>query len=281
MFMMGAITMLGLSLAITLVAMIVGAVVLTASKIWWFTPLASNWGSLDTLIVITTIICGIVYIVINLIMAYSVNYHRKKEGHKAFFFVDNPRLEWSLIAITAAGIVFLLAPGLYYYAKLITPPQDHMTVEVLAQQWLWSYRYPGKDNTFGASNIKNYTPANPFGIDTKDQASQDDVPSIGEPLHLVLNKPVQLHMRSNDVLHAFYVSEFRVKWDIVPGMITKLWFTPTKVGEFQVYCAELCGVGHYAMNAKVVVMEQADYDKWLAEHATVAQTLKPTATVQR
>ena len=265
--------MLGLALAITLVAMVVGAVLLTVLKVWWFTPLASNWGSLDTLIIITAVISGIVYVVINLIMAYSVRYHRKQPGHKAFFFVDNPRLEWGLIAITTLGIVGLLAPGLYYYAKLITPPKDRMVVEVLSQQWLWSYRYPGKDGVFGPANIKLYTPANPYGIDLKAKTSQDDVLALGGPLYLPLNKPVLLRMRSNDVLHSFYVSQFRVKWDIVPGMVTELWFTPTKIGEFQVQCAELCGVGHYSMIGKVVVVTPEEFQKWLSERPTVAQTL--------
>lgn len=94
---------------------------------------------------------------------------------------------------------------------------------------------------------------------------------LGGPLALPVGQPVLLRMRSNDVLHSFYVPEFRVKWDVVPGMVTELWFTPTKTGEFQVICAELCGVGHYSMVGKVVVMEPDAFQKWLSERPTVAQ----------
>lgn len=265
--------MLGLAVAITLVLMIVGTVYLTVFKVWWFSPLASNWGSLDNLIVFTFAVTGIVLIAVNLFIAYSVYYHRKQPGRKAFFFIDNPRLEWGLIAITTVGIVTLLAPGLYYYAQLITPPKNHMTIEVLTQQWLWSYRYPGQDGVFGPASIKRFTPANPFGIDVAAATSKDDVLAVGGPLYLPLNQPVRLRMRSNDVLHSFYVPQFRAKWDIVPGMVTELWFTPNKTGEFQVICAELCGVGHYTMVGKVVVLSPEDFQKWLQTSPTVAQTL--------
>ncbi|MER3552810.1 MAG: cytochrome-c oxidase [Meiothermus sp.] len=265
--------MLALAVAITLVAMIIGTVLLTVFKVWWFAPLASNWGSLDTLIVITFALTGLALIGVNLFIAYSVYYHRKSPGRKAFFFIDNPRLEWGLIALTTIGIVALLAPGLYYYAQLITPPRNHITIEVLTQQWMWSYRYPGPDGVFGPASIKRFTPANPFGIDAGAKGSQDDVIAIGGPLYLPLGQPVQLRMRSNDVLHSFYVPQFRAKWDIVPGMVTELWFTPTKVGEFQVVCAELCGIGHYTMIGKVVVLEPDKYQQWLKSQPTVAQTL--------
>lgn len=270
--------MLALAVAITLVVMIAGTIFLTVFKVWWFAPLASNWGSLDNLIVFTFALTGVALVGVNLVIAYAVYNHRKQPGRKAFFFVDNPRLEWSLIAITTVGIVVLLAPGLYYYAQLITPPKDHVTVEVLTQQWLWSYRYPGKDGAFGPASIKRFTPANPFGVDVAAPTSRDDILAVGGPLYLQVNQPVRLRMRSNDVLHSFYVPEFRTKWDIVPGMVTELWFTPTRVGEFQVICAELCGVGHYSMVGKVVVLSREDFQKWLQAQPTLAQTLPQNAS---
>lgn len=114
--------MQALAVALTLVAMIVATIFLTVAKVWWFAPLASNWGSLDTLIVITFAVTGLALVGVNLFIAYSVYYHRAQKGRKAVFFVDNPRLEWGLIAATTVGIVVLLGPGLYYYAQLIPPP---------------------------------------------------------------------------------------------------------------------------------------------------------------
>ncbi|PZA07997.1 MULTISPECIES: cytochrome c oxidase subunit II [unclassified Meiothermus] len=273
--------MQALAVALTLVAMIVATIFLTVAKVWWFAPLASNWGSLDTLIVITFAVTGLALVGVNLFIAYSVYYHRAQKDRKALFFVDNPRLEWGLIAVTTVGIVVLLGPGLYYYAQLIRPPQNHMVVEVLTQQWLWSYRYPGKDGVLGPASIKRFTPANQFGLDPQAPASQDDIPVLGGPLALPVGQPVLLRMRSNDVIHSFYVPEFRVKWDVVPGMVTEVWFTPTKTGEFQVICAELCGVGHYSMVGKVVVMEPDAFQKWLSERPTVAQIFGPSPKAQR
>ncbi|RIH82871.1 cytochrome c oxidase subunit II [Calidithermus roseus] len=273
--------MQALALAITLVGMVLGAFLLTALRVWWFAPLASNWGNLDKLIIISLVLCGGAFIAINLFVAYTIYAHNSHRGRKAFFFVDNPRLEWRLIWLTAIGIVLLLAPGLYFYAQVITPPQKPYVIEVLTQQWLWSYRYPGKDGVLGPADIKNYSPANPFGVNTEAQTSQDDVPALGGPLYLPLGQPVLLRMRSNDVLHSFFVPEFRMKMDVVPGMVTQMWFTPTRTGEFQVICAELCGVGHSTMIGKVVVVEPKEFERWLEERPTIAQTLQSTGNAQR
>jgi cytochrome c oxidase subunit 2 len=273
--------MQGLAVAVALIVINIITVFLTVGKVWWFAPLASNWGSLDTLIIISFVVSGIVFVVVNLFMAYSVYYHRTHPGRKAFFFEDSPKLEWSLIGITTVGIVGLLAPGLYYYGVLISMPKESHIVEVLTQQWLWSYRYPGADGKFGASNILNYTPDNPFGLDKNDPAGQDDIVAIGQPLKLPVNKPVVLHLRSNDVLHAFYVPEFRNKQDIVPGMVTKMWFTPTKTGNYQTICTEYCGMGHYAMVGQVEVVEASAYQEYLDQAPKAAQILGFTKTAQR
>lgn len=273
--------MQGLAVAIALIVINIVTVVLTAGKFWWFAPLASNWGSLDTLIIISFVVSGVVFVVVNLFMAYSVYNHRSQPGRKAFHFEDSPKLEWGLITVTSIGIIGLLAPGLYFYGKLISSPKESHIVEVLAQQWLWSYRYPGADGKFGASNILNYTPDNPFGLDKNDPASLDDVIVIGQPMKLPVNKPVTLHLRSNDVLHAFYVPEFRNKQDIVPGMITKMWFTPTKIGTYQNICAEYCGRVHYAMISGVEVVEETAYQQFLDQAPKAAQMLGIVQTAQR
>jgi cytochrome c oxidase subunit 2 len=92
-------------------------------------------------------------------------------------------------------------------------------------------------------------------------------------LHIPLGKPVKVLLRSIDVLHDYYVPEFRAKMDMVPGMVTYFWFTPTRTGTFDVLCFELCGVGHYGMRAKVVVEEQSSYQAWLGKQPTFAQSL--------
>jgi len=147
-------------------------------------------------------------------------------------------------------------------------------MEVLAKQWSWAFRLPGKDGKLGTSNVKLISDTNPFGINPKDPNGQDDIlVEEGEDLHIPLNKPVKVLLRSIDVLHDFYVPEFRAKMDMVPGAVTYFWFEPTRTGTFDILCFELCGTGHYAMRSKVVVDEKAEYASWLAKQVTFKKSL--------
>jgi len=113
---------------------------------------------------------------------------------------------------------------------------------------------------------------NPLGIDPDDPAGKDDVVIADPTMHLLVDQPVQALLRSTDVLHDFAVPQFRVKMDLVPGLVTYQWFTPTVVGTYEMLCEELCGVGHFAMRGRMVVDGKADYDKWLAAQPTFADT---------
>ena len=112
---------------------------------------------------------------------------------------------------------------------------------------------------------------NPLGVDPDDPTGKDDIIVADPTFHLLLDQPVQVLLRSTDVLHDFAVPQFRVKMDLVPGLVTYQWFTPTKVGTYEMLCEELCGVGHFAMRGRMVVDNQADYDKWLASQPTFAR----------
>jgi cytochrome c oxidase subunit II len=108
-------------------------------------------------------------------------------------------------------------------------------------------------------------------LNPNDPSARDDVVIEGDDLHLPLGKPVKLLLRSIDVVHSFYVPEFRTKMDLVPGMVSYVWFTPTRTGTFDILCAELCGNGHFNMRGKVVVQEESEYQAWLQKQKTFAQ----------
>jgi len=183
-------------------------VLFTASGLWWLPPLASNWGAIDTMLMIALVVTGLAFVAVNLVIAYFVFRYRGQPGRKAVFLPDNPALERTLILITTLGIIVLLAPGLFVYSRFIRPPQDALVVEVVAQQWAWSYRYPGQDGTLGRADPKRISPQNPFGIDVTDPAAKDDIPiDPGGQLHLPLGQPVLLELRSKDVLHSFYMPQ--------------------------------------------------------------------------
>src|SRR5690606_11696010 len=110
-----------------------------------------------------------------------------------------------------------------------------------------------------------------LGVNPEDPVGQDDVIVEAADLHLPVDKPVKMLLRSIDVLHDFYVPEFRAKMDMVPGSVTYFWFTPIRTGTFEVLCAELCGVGHGFMRGIVMVDTEEDYQAWLQEQSTFAQ----------
>lgn len=125
----------------------------------------------------------------------------------------------------------------------------------------------------GRTDVRLMTVDNPFGMDPDDPNGLDDRLVMDPELHLPLDEPVKLLLRSKDVLHDFAVAEFRVKMDLVPGMVTYMWLTPTRTGEFVVLCEELCGVAHYTMRGRVIVETRDEFDTWLAQQPTFADRL--------
>ena len=257
-------------MVIVLVLMALGSVVFHIWTPWWSTPIASNWGNIDEAINITFWITGVVYVAVILFMAYCVFRFRYHKDRRADYEPENHKLELWLSGLTALGVIGLLTPGLMAWNDFVTVPEDAVEIEVMGKQWEWNYRLPGKDGKLGTTSLKLVNEDNPFGINPKDKNGNDDLLIEGDDLHLQMGKPIKVLLRSTDVLHDFYVPEFRAKMDLVPGMITFFWLTPTRTGTFDVLCAELCGVGHHVMRSAVTVDDQVAYKNWLIEQSTFA-----------
>ena len=260
-----------MALAVALILLVVGTLLFHFLSPWWFTPIASNWAMMDDTVKVTFVVTGIVFVVVNLFMAYAVIRYRHRQGQKAHYEPENKKLEWWLTIVTSVGIAAMLAPGLAVWAKFVTPPADASVVEVLGQQWNWSYRFPGKDGKLGAADTASISPENAFGMNPNDPAGQDDILVSSPELHLPIDKAVRITLRSKDVNHQFAVPQFRVKMDMVPGMITSFWLTPTKTGAFDALCEQLCGMAHFAMRGRVVVDDEPAFQSWLAKQPTYAQ----------
>jgi cytochrome c oxidase subunit 2 len=258
-----------IALAILLVA--VGTVVFHFWSPWWWTPIASNWGYVDDTINLTFVITGTVFIGVIVFVVYCLFRYRHREGRRAEYEPENKKLEWWLTGLTTVGVAGMLTPGLFVWGQFVTVPDDATTVEVMAQQWQWSYRLPGEDGVLGTTDSRLINYENPFGVNPDDPHGQDDILVESDELHLPIDQPVKVLLRSIDVLHDFYVPEFRAKMDMIPGLVTYFWLTPTRTGTFDVLCFELCGVGHYAMRGTVVVDEEADYQAWVQEFPTFAE----------
>lgn len=267
-----------MAIAIVLILIVVGSLLFHFINPWWFTPLASNWSQMDDTLMITFVVTGIVFVAINLFMAYAVIRFRHREGIKAVYEPENKTLEWWLTGLTTVGIVIMLAPGLVVLADFVHAPKDASVIEVVGKQWQWSFRFPGKDGVLGNVKPRLISFENPFGLNAEDPNGQDDVLVQSNELHLPIDKPVQVLLRSKDVLHDFYVPNFRVKMDAVPGIITSLWFTPTKIGRFDIACAEYCGIGHHTMRNSVVVEDKNAFQAWLNAQRTFAQSLAADST---
>ena len=250
-----------------------GTVVFHFANPWWFTPIASNWGFIDTTILITFWVTGVVFVGVVLFTAWCAYRYRYQEGKKADYEPENAKLEWWLTILTSVGVAVMLAPGLLAWNDFVTVPKDAAEFEAVGKQWDWTYRFPGKDGKLGTTDAKNINDDNPFGINPKDKNGRDDVLINDPELHLPLGKPVKVLLRSIDVLHDFYVPQFRAKMDMVPGSVTYFWFTPTRTGEFDILCFELCGVGHHTMRGTVVIEAEKDFQAWLNEQPTFAQSL--------
>jgi len=259
--------------ALILVLVAVGTVAFHFWSPWWWTEIASNWGFIDTVIQITFVVTGIVFVAVLFFTAYCVYRYRYREDRRSEYKPEDPKLEWWLIGLTSVGVVIMLAPGLIAWNDFVTVPEDAAAFEVVGQQWNWKYRFPGKDGVLGTSDSRNINDDNPFGLNADDPNGQDDILVDDSELHLPLGQPVQALLRSIDVLHNFYVPQFRAKMDLVPGMVTFFWLTPTRTGTFDVLCFELCGIGHHEMRGTVVVEAPEDFEAWLQEQPTFAQSL--------
>jgi cytochrome c oxidase subunit II len=260
-----------MAIAIALILLIVGSVLFHFLSPWYFTPIASNWGTIDDTISITFWVTGVVYVAITLFMAYALIRYRYRKEARAAYEPENKKLEWWLLSLTTVGVAAMLAPGLFVWAKFVDVPKDAAVVEAMGQQWSWSYRLPGKDGKLGTVDARHVSDENPFGMNPADPNGQDDVLVSSPELHLPLGKPIKLLLRSKDVLHNFSVAQIRVKMDLVPGLVTHVWFIPTRTGEFDLLCEELCGIGHFAMRGRLVVEEPGAYEQWLRGHPTYAQ----------
>ena len=259
--------------AVVLVLVIVFSVAFHFWSPWWWTPVASNWGGMDDTIILTFWVTGTVFIAVCLFTAYCVWRYRYQENRKSEYKPEDKKLEFHLTWLTTLGIIAMLAPGLVVWHKYVNVPKDALNVEVVAYQWGWKYRLPGEDGVMGKTEIKFISSENPFGLNLDDPNGKDDLLVDDGDLHLQIDKPVKFLLRSIDVLHNFYVPQFRGKMDMVPGHVTYYWLTPTRTGDFEVLCAEFCGTGHYAMRGRVIVDEETKYNEWLAQQITFEKML--------
>lgn len=258
----------GLLLGLLILVMVAaGGVGLTlyARGRWWLPPLASAHGAdVDRLFYSTLTITGLVFVLVHVMLALLVWRYAAFGDRRAAHWHEHRALELTYTIIPAAVLTVMVSMSGVVWARIHrAPPADAMAVDVRGEQFAWLVRYPGPDGVFGRVDprlIDHRT--NPMGLDPTDSAASDDV--VSRELRLVVNRPVRVRLRATGVIHSFFIPAFRVKQDAVPGMTVETWFVPTREGAFEIACAELCGIGHYAMRGKVVVESEQAFAAWLA-----------------
>ena len=234
--------------------------------------------NIDTMMWITIVICGIVFLITQVLLFVFPYKYQESDTRKAYYFTHNNNLELLWTGVPAIVLTVLVVFGLKYWFKFTSdPPKDSQIVEVTGHQFGWEFRYPGSDNVLGKKNFKLTDGAhnNSLGVDWADVASHDDI-HVQQTMHIVVGKPVKLVINSQDVIHDVGLSHFRMKMDAVPGIPTTLWFTPKYTTEemkvrtgnsnfvYELSCDQMCGKGHFSMRGTIIVEKQQDFDKWIA-----------------
>jgi cytochrome c oxidase subunit II len=178
---------------------------------------------------------------------------------------------WNIVTFGALTLLFAVltihAEHLWAANRFQGPAYDALQVEVVGQQYVWYFRYPGADARFGMVHpeLVDAAAGNPLGVDRRDPAAKDDF--VASELVLPVGREVNLRLRSLDVIHGFFVPAMRLKQDAVPGSVFNVHFTPTEIGTYDIICSQVCGSGHYRMGAELRVVAPNEFASWLAAHA--------------
>jgi cytochrome c oxidase subunit II len=219
---------------------------------WLLPPGASTFvGEIDWLYNTILVITGVAFVLVEVVLVWFLWKYRARPGRRAHYTHGNVKAEILWTSVTAVVVVWIglaSAGGWRRIKGYDSAPPGSIPLSILAKQFEWHVTYPGPDGKIGGA---------------------DDF-TVRSQLHVPVNRPVVATLQAEDVIHSFFIPQFRIKQDAVPGMHITVWFQPTKVGTYEIGCAELCGLGHYRMRAVVTVHTQADYDRWVTERRSVA-----------
>ncbi len=210
-------------------------------------------GDIDFLFTLITVIVGVWFVISEVVLFYFLFRYRAKEGVPAEYIGGDKKFHKKWISIPhwliiICDVVLIVgAVQVWHEVKQKLPPPDE-TIRVIAQQWAWTFVHPGADGV----------------LDT-----EDDIATVDE-LHIKVNTTYHYELTSRDVMHDLSIPVFRLKQDTIPGREIKGWFRPTITGEYDIQCAEMCGIGHGVMGARLTIHEKEDYDKWLSEQTPSA-----------
>lgn len=252
-------------------------------------PASDHGVKYEEMFKVTLILTGIVFFLTQALLFFFILKYKDTGKHKSSYMPHNNMLELVWTVIPTIFLVILVVIGLRNWITMTgEAPKDKLVVEIVGRQFNFIIRYPGPDGQFGKTDFRKINDENNIlGLDWNDPFSKDDIIIQNSEMHIISGKPVQLVIKSRDVLHDIGLPHFRMKMDAVPGIITTMWFTPlyttkemqeiTKNPEFvyEINCAEMCGKGHFSMRGTVVVSTQAEFDDWIKGQPSYFSSIQP------
>ncbi|MBK7692725.1 MAG: cytochrome c oxidase subunit II [Bacteroidetes bacterium] len=272
---------LAYSMLVLMVAFFVGIYACHQYMMPLMAPIAaSDHGkNYDFMFFVTLVVTGIIFVLTQILLFWFAFKYQRTGDKVPFHFAHSTKLELVWTTIPAIAMAVLVAIGLKaWFTMTSDAPKGAMQIEIIGKQFNWISRYPGPDGVLGKRYFTNINDQdNILGLDWKDQKNMDDIIVPNGEIRLVKDKPVELIIGSRDVIHDVGLTHFRMKMDAVPGITSRLWFTPTITTRemkeitgnenfvYEISCDQMCGVGHYSMRAVIIVETQAEHDAWLAK----------------
>ena len=233
-------------------------------NIYGLPPCVTTTGmQIDSIIKMIFWLTGVVFVLTQGVYIYYLIVYRRRPGVPAHYSHGNNTLE---IIWTTIPTVIFLALAIYsnrVWEEIHRPaPENALTIDVSCYQYGWEMRYPGVSGKLAPMDIRKISMQNHWGTNPEDPRTAEDV--ISSELVIPIGRPVHVLLHSRDVIHSFYVPEFRLYQDCVPGRtIGWVWFQATQLGDFQLACNQLCGTGHYNMKAPIRIVTEEEFQKWL------------------
>ena len=231
-------------------------------------PITSTAVLVDQQYDLTLYVAGVVFVLAQLGLAYAV-FRFRDRGQRARFTRGNVTMEVLWTSITLIVFLGLAIAGRKAWAedRYTAVATGAIQIEVTTTQFVYTFRYPGADVKFGRldPSLVDAPAGNPLGLDPNDPAGRDDI--VVPALTVPVNHPVELLLRSQDVVHNFFVRELRLQQDSVPGMMVPVRFNANRIGQYEIVCTQLCGLGHSTMHSLLSVVSEFDYESFLKRQA--------------
>ena len=229
---------------------------------------SSHAAELDHMTVLVHWLMAVMFVGWGLFYVFVLFRFRKSANPQASYTGAKGKLAKSTeIAVAIIEIVLLVGYAIPAWATRVTQfpaESEAVVVHVVGEQFAWNIQYPGADGKFGRTDVNLVSASNPLGLDRADPNAKDDITTINQ-LNVPVDRPILVHLSTKDVIHSFGLYEMRVKQDAIPGMQIPVWFVPTRVGNYEITCSQLCGLGHYRMRGFFNVQTADAFSTWMAD----------------